>query len=582
MAINLTERFLSELKKGSNTPNVVIEIELDGGTRRFGYHGQNVLPITRFTAAGDYTADGKLHAVGATDLPGVVPALESVSSLQNKLDPKSGFSTRGRLTVVIKGRDVFKTVIRDEYLKNRRVTRRDGFLAPGFTYADYAPTFTGRVLDWSRRGDTLTLTVADDLKDASQKIPSIPEGKDPPPQYIDYRNMNPVDIMKDILLSRLGIDAAYVDTGKFDSERDTWLNGWVFDRVITTQKKADEYLNELQIETNSFIVHDGEKVSFKVFAPPLPKEVTERWNDRFHILDGTFSQKSGYTDNFYNKVALYYDYDESGQDKDENYEALYIAVDASSQDVSQWNDVETKVIKSKWIRTRTYTQPVNITGVTVYHCSRNNGFGTGQLTFTYDPAGGGTLQWTAPGGTMGEAVKLSKNGKFQIFDLDRTKWLRVLVDTSKLPTADATDQITISRLSGDNFAAALANKVLARYRNPASTVSFKLDINNVAYNGFFIKPTDLKDITTDEACEKGADTWTDEKVMLTSVRPDFSGLKVDVEAIQTRMYRRYGFIAPAGLPDYQQATSEDRNYAFIGSPAGNKVNGGTEEGYVMW
>ncbi len=582
MAISLTENFLKELKKGSNIPNVVIEIELDGGFRLFGYHSRNVPPCTRFTAGGSYTADGGLYAVGGTGLQGVVPALESVSSLQNKLDPKSGFSTRGRLTVVLKGRDVFKGMIRDEYLKNRRVTRRDGFLAPGFTYVDYASTFTGRILDWSRKGDTLTLVVADDLKDASVKIPVIPEGKDPPPQYIDYRNMNPVDIMKDILLAQLGIDAAYVDTEKFDSERDTWLNGWKFDRVLTVQKKADEYLNELQIETNSFIVHDGEKVSFKVFAPPLPGESTERWTERYHILDGSFSQKSGYTDHFYNKVALYYDYDESGQDKEENYEALYIAVDAGSQDKTQWNEVETKVIKSRWIRTRTYTQPVNITGVTVYHCSRNNGIGTGTLEFVYDPAGGSTLTWTAPDGTAGEAVKVTKNGKFQLFDLDRTKWLRVIVDTSRLPAYNASDRIAISRLGGDSLAAALANKVLSRYRNPVSTVAFKLDINNVAYNGFFIKPTDLKDLTTDEACEKGADTWTDEKVMLTSVRPDFSAHKVDVEAIQTRMYRRYGFIAPSGLPDYPSATESQRSYAFIGSSADNRVNGGTEDGYVAW
>ncbi|MBE7415985.1 MAG: hypothetical protein HS130_12525 [Deltaproteobacteria bacterium] len=39
MAISLTNRFIRELEKGVNSPNVVVELDLDGGTIRFGYHG---------------------------------------------------------------------------------------------------------------------------------------------------------------------------------------------------------------------------------------------------------------------------------------------------------------------------------------------------------------------------------------------------------------------------------------------------------------------------------------------------------------------------------------------------------------
>src|SRR3989304_7544003 len=223
MAITLCQKYIDEIRKGINTPNVVIEAELSGGTRRFGYHGRNTLPLPRFLADGAYRADGTVYAVGSDELPGMLAILKSVSSLQNKLDTEKGFSTRGELRVVITGRDIFKGLIRDEHLKNRRVSRKDGFIAPGFTYADYPATYTGIISDWSRKGDEITLTVSDDLVDASAKIP---EENGPSTQFIDYRDMHPADIMTDILTNRLGIGSAYVDSNQFTNEKLLWLQGW--------------------------------------------------------------------------------------------------------------------------------------------------------------------------------------------------------------------------------------------------------------------------------------------------------------------------------------------------------------------
>ena len=182
---------------------------------------------------------------------------------------------------------------------------------------------------------------------------------------------------------------------------------------------------------------------------------------------------------------------------------------------------------------------MNITGVILYHVSRANGPGTGYLTYNY---ANNTLQWTAPGGTIGEAVKLSKDGKYQVFSSDKTKWARVVVTTASLPVADKLDGIAITALNGLAYASDIASKLLNRYRDPVATVSFDVSINNSAYNSQFIKPTDIKDITTDEACVKGANTWVKERVMLTSVRTEKD--KVAIEAIQTKLYKRYGFIAP--------------------------------------
>jgi len=572
MAMTLSPRFLKELGKCSNISNVVVEFELDSGPARFGFHGRNILPPAVCRADGAWLADGTQRACGSDELPLVVPALKAVSSLQNKIDVRSGYTTRGQFTAVITGRENFAALVRDEYLKNRRVIRRDGFVATGFTWLDYAPTFTGRVLDWSRRGDELTVVVADDLKEASAKIPAETEART---AYIDYRWMNPVDIMTDIIVGRLGIDPSLVDLDAFAAERDRWLESWKFNRVLAEPVEANQLLNELQVESNSFIVHDGEKISFKVFAPPVPGQAVDEWTERTFLRD-SFSLKAGYREGFCNRVVVYYDYDESGSDREGNFESAVIAVDAASQDAFEWNETATKTVKSRWIRSCVFMESTPIPGVKVCHASTANGTGTGLLSFD---AASRSLAWTSPSGAPGEAARLTRDGKCQVYDADANRYLRVLVDTASLPALNASTEVELSDAGGAGHASTLAAKLLNRYRDPVATVSFDVDINCMASGSSFLKPTDMKDLTTYEACSKGASGWVRNRIMLTSVRPDFASGTVSVEGVETKMSRRYAFIAPAGLPGYGGASAEDREYGYIGD-ASNMTGGA--DGYHIW
>ncbi len=558
MAITLTTAYLEQIKSGSNRTDVILSVELDSGTVKWGFTAPN----------------------GFSD---VAPIIGSVTSTQNKLDQKKGASTRGNITFTIIGRDNFKTLMQNEYLKNRRVTRYDGFVAPGFLFSDYAATFTGIISDWKRKGDTLTITVMDDLADGAKDIPEANATKT---QNIDYTGsgagMNPVDIMQNIIKTQMGVSASLVDDTQFDSEQATWLAGYLFSRVLTVPADANKYLNELQVETNSFIFNDGEKISFKVFAPPVPGTSVEAWTDDTNILIDTLTCDSGYKDFFFNQIWVYYDYDESGSDGEDNFEAVAIQLDSDSQGASQWDETKTKKVKSKWIRSLTFIQPTNVTGVVIYHASVNNGAGSGTLTFTFDAGGEHTLKWTAPGGTIGEAVTVSKDGKFQVFDADETKWIRVVVTNGSLAGSNQSDSITIITLGGSVFADALAQKLLSRYRDPSSTVKFDVDINNVAFGTSFIKPSDLKDLTTDEAFEKGDSTWALERLMLTSVQPDFANNRVHIEAIETKMYRQYGFIAPASQPDWDGASDAEKEYCYIGDAANNELGAGNDPGFFVW
>ncbi|GAG26905.1 unnamed protein product, partial [marine sediment metagenome] len=257
-------------------------------------------------------------------------------------------------------------------------------------------------------------------------------------------------------------------------------------------------------------------ISFKVTAPPVPGTTLEEWTDGIQIKEDSFSQESGYQKNFFNRIIVKYDYDEEGE-----YETWLVASDTASQGAGEHNDERTKIIESKWFRSRTYSALSNITGGTLYHVSKNNGLGDGTLTFTYDAGGEHTLKWTAPGGTIGEAVSISKDGKYQVFDTDKTKYCRVVIDHSALPGSSQSDTVTISSLNGDGLAAAIANKELSTYRNPRAIVKFKIDMNHAAYNGELLKPSDLKELTTGEASEHGESGWNKEKCLITSVRPNF-------------------------------------------------------------
>lgn len=531
---NLTTAYLAALKS-RNTPTAILEVALDSGTVKWGYH---------------------------SPFPEIVPIVKTISTFQNKLDTKTGYSTRGEVNFVISGRDNFKNLVANQYLKNRRVTKLEGFLADGFVYSDFAPTYKGMITDVNRNGDDLTITVSDDLIDATQKIPVENSTNT---QYLDYRNMSFVDVMTNILSTQLAVEAAYVDTAKFNSERDIWFNGWKVSRVLTEPKEANEYLNELQQETNSFIIHDGEKISYKAFAPPTPSETVDEWTDNYPIISGTVKMKSGYKDNFFNRVVFYYDYDESGSsDSGDYFDSAIIATDADSQSAGQWDEANTKTVYSKWFKTYTFSQTSNITGALGYHASTNNGAGSGTLTFTYDATNGSTLQWTPPGGSIGEAVKVTEDGKFDVYGSDTTKFVRVIVTTASLPTSNQTDTVTITYIGGERYAAAVAQKILSRFRDPAPVVSFDIEMNAAAYNSAFIKPTDLKDLTTDEVCEKGKTSWSKERVMITMFKPDIEKGKASVEVLPTRFYRQYGFIAPAGYPNYGEASDAQKKYGYIG------------------
>jgi len=85
--------------------------------------------------------------------------------------------------------------------------------------------------------------------------------------------------------------------------------------------------------------------------------------------------------------------------------------------------------------------PVNVTGVVIVDVSATSGAGSGTLAFTF---AGTTLAYTAPGDIIGAAVDVSLDGTYELYSNDAAKYMIVTVTSASLPSADATDAITLT------------------------------------------------------------------------------------------------------------------------------------------
>lgn len=572
MPIALSNAYQAKLREGSNTPNTVIEVIYS-----------SVIPQI---ADGTYIADGSILATGESDVtersvlyghhtdnnPDIKPILGNVSSIPNTIDTKEGFTTRGSLSFALQGRENFKQIIKDEYLKNRTVKRHEGFL--GIDFSEYVNNYTGKITAYSSDQDELTINVSDDLIDGKKKIP-VSDGT--LSQSLNYTGMNPVDIILAIL-NELNIPSSLIDTTQIENERDTWHALTVFSRVITEPIEANDLFNELQIQTNSYLIFDGQKIVLKTFAPVAPNTPVSKWSDRNTIDIDSITLESGYQDQFFNNVVIYFDYNESGSDDLVNYKTVLAAIDTDSISPTQWDETETKIIKSKWLRSFEYTQPAEISGVTIFHSSNPNGTGNGTLIYTKLT---NSITWKAPGGGDGAAVVLNEDGKYDIFDANGTKFIRILVDISSLPISDKTDTIIINTLNAETYARTFARRMLARFVNPVPKIKFTVNSNEINDGGNLRIPSSLVDITSDEMLYKGIDSFVDENCIINSLINDSSIGKLSIEIAPTKLSKKFGFIAPAGQANYPVATDEEKQYAYIGD-FNNQLDSATVDGNYIY
>jgi len=119
--------------------------------------------------------------------------------------------------------------------------------------------------------------------------------------------------------------------------------------------------------------------------------------------------------------------------------------------------------------------------------------------------------------------------------------------------------------------ATLAARKISHYRDAPKKIDFKLDPKDAD-----ITEGELYDITTDQLTD---DTGAAKTVRALIVKRKDNQGDVDVTALTTTFDRRYGFIAPAGYPNYGAASVAQRAYAYISDANGNMSDG--SKGYLI-
>ena len=523
-----------------------------------------------------YDSEDRLVKYGQTKtFDDIEPILGKVGGITHKLQPVFGRSSVAKITFDLVDPNIWKDLMAWDFLKNRRVVCKVGPIGDDVDYTDYYTFFTGILTNYGIRNEVATVEAEDDLYIARVNIPEQNETKT---QTLNYQNQNPVDTMYDIMVTQAGLESARVDQTEMESERDTWYQGWIFDRVITDPKAAKKLLDELQEQTLSFIFPDGDQITMKSFSFLMPGQTASSVSDT--QVRGSLKLDAKFKDNLINRCVVLYDYDEGGGDEEKNYESVAISEDEDSQASTEWNETATKTIKSKWIRTYTIAQPTNITGVVVYHASKGNGAGDG--TLTYDSVAD-TLTYTAPGEGAGDAVTIDTDGKYQIISASEAKYIRVVVTHADLPVGNQADTLAITGISGDTIAAALARKYVVRYgQYPQAEISYNLPFADAVKDDNFIKPGQLCEMTTESLATKNKPAWSAETLWMLSAKMDWNKKEMGCQAVQMYLKRRYIVIGPAAMVGDYDAETDRHDYFFIGDAANNEVGAAGDDGYYVW
>jgi len=500
------------------------------------------------------------------------PILRSVSSILHKLQLTYGKTNLAKINVELIDRAEWGEFVSSAYLKNRRVEVMIG--PKGGNAASFHTYFTGLVTDFSIGDEILSIEVQDDLCVAKEKIPEQNATKT---QTLVLQDTNPIDIKTALLSTHGEVPEDRLNLAEIENVRDTWYQGWRFDRVLTSPKTIKDLITEIDEETMSVTFSDGDLVTMSAFAPPRPGETLAEIGER--IQRRSLEIRGGMQDYLINNCIVLYDYDESGGDDEENYDSVVIVSDLDSQSPDEWDEIATKEIRSKWIRSYTIEQPSNVTGVVIYCSNRKNGIGDGTLRYYSSTS---ELSWEAPNDSEGARVVIDQNGKYQLFSGKETRYLRVVVTTASLPGSNKTDTLTLTALPGLIMATSLASHHVARYRDAQAELLFDLDLRDAVHADRFLRVSDVVSMTSDRIVTRGRPRWSEERIFLTSTRPDFGRKRFRIEAVQTSFKRRYAWIGPPTMTsDYDSATDAQKQYAFI-ADNDDCLGAANDPAYYIW
>jgi len=165
-----------------------------------------------------------------------------------------------------------------------------------------------------------------------------------------YQNVNPWDIIDDMLEGDMAIAAADIDITGAELERDTWIPGYQFTAWLKKPKKVIEHLADLCVQSGSYIwwAYEDQKFNWKTISPGLPSEDIPTFDDRANIIKSEPPDRNEGARA--SVVAVYYNLKPLGDPEEpDDYLSRYIAVDSDKEGADQYGSRKVKRFLCRWI-----------------------------------------------------------------------------------------------------------------------------------------------------------------------------------------------------------------------------------------
>ena len=298
--------------------------------------------------------------------PGSLSGLESIGTLSTEISDFKP-TTISSMTITFPFNKRISTWFATRYPKNRIAKVKYGFIAPGFTPADYIDRFFGQIEDWKiSSSGKVTVTIYSFHKEWKTQIPAkwVDAGDDQ-----EWIEEHPVNVILDILQNFLTVRDSKINYASFYAVRDA-LPGWKVTRKITENtEEAKAMMEELRgLMTCYFTLHGDGSVGLKRWDANETPVATLTDKDFLPPGPSWAANAKG----LINEVFIYFAHGEDGAgnyttpaagDEAVNFRGLGTDFDGNS--IDNWQEVAPKTLKDKWTRSTEATQVTTRVAVTL-------------------------------------------------------------------------------------------------------------------------------------------------------------------------------------------------------------------------
>jgi hypothetical protein len=263
---------------------------------------------------------------------GGVMTITAVGPLQllglNAIEAPAG--TGGRLLADISASDM-STSITPEY------TAED-YAASGYVRVNdevIAYTRTGAIMTFTERGALNTVAASHSEGDSLQHC-------------IYYQDQRIDDVLYDLLVTRGGVDASYIDVAGWEDEADQWLTLYQHTVLISEPVKVLDLVRELLESAGCYMWWDDQSALVRLRALRPAQDNDDTWTDAYHLLDTVgvsrdLSDRVSRTDVLIGLRSSIEDADEVG-----SYRVRVVGV-SDGAEADEHRTEQLRIVKTRWL-----------------------------------------------------------------------------------------------------------------------------------------------------------------------------------------------------------------------------------------